>query len=210
MEDYRELQSAHPATTRHSPGTHAPAHPLDSSARPRRFWLRKAALLPVAIPGAIGLVRLAYQVTTPQTEGNGGIIVRSEVVSIWMHPAHFELAQHPSEAAACRSPQDYRRYVDERGLEKAWYVITANSFQINGETMVLSTIRWPYDMNEPYFSEFPAILAIAAGKPPTNPFTDFIKAKVRLIPSRLLHADPRAVIDELRMLEHLPAQGTTR
>ncbi len=140
--------------------------------------------------GAIGLIRLARHVMTAESPSNGGIVVRNEVISLWMHPALFDLAQRPCESAACRSREGFRRYAGARGLEKAWYVITAKGFQINGETMVVSTIRRPYDMSEPFYSEFPGILAIAAGKAPRDPMTDFTKAKVGIIPSRFLDADP--------------------
>ena len=81
-------------------------------------------------------------------------------------------------------------------------------YQVNGETAVITTIRRPYDLIEPFYAEFPGVLAIAAGKPPHNPLTDFSRAKVGVIPDRLLDADPRAALDELRMLEDQPAQGT--
>ncbi len=158
--------------------------------------------------GAIGLVRLAHHVTTSKPQLSGGVVVRSELISLWMHPALFDLAQRPSESAACRLLEGFRRYAQERGLEKAWYVITAKGFQIDGETMVVSTIRRPYDMIEPVYSEFPDILAIAAGKPPRDPRTDFTKVKIGIIPDYLLVADPQAMLDELRMLEGLSREET--
>lgn len=175
-----------------------------------RSWPGKAGLLVVAIIGAAVLARLADHVTTPKSEGNGGIIVRNELISLWFYPGLLELAQCPEDYAACQSLEGYRRYAEERGLEKAWYVITSRGYQVNGETVVLTTIRRPYDLNEPFYAEFPGILAIAAGKRPHDPLTDFSKVKVGVIPNRLLDADPRAVLDALRMLEDQPAQGTTR
>jgi hypothetical protein len=170
----------------------------------RHSWSEAIALLAVAVAGTVALVQLAYHVTTPQSEGNGGIIVRTEVVSLWMHPAHFDLAQHPAQLAACRSLDGYRRYAEQRGLEKAWYVITTKSFQINGHIEVISTITKPYEMIEPYYSEFLGILALAAGHPPQYASIDFMNAKVCVIPNRLLHANARTVLDELRMLEDIP------
>jgi len=89
-------------------------------------------------------------------------------------------------------------------LEKAWYVITTKSFQINGHIEVISTITKPYEMIEPYYSEFLGILALAAGYPPQYASIDFTNAKVCVIPNRLLHANARTVLDELRMLEDVP------
>jgi hypothetical protein len=162
----------------------------------------------VAVAGAVGLVRLAYHVTTPKLESDG-TIVRFKVVSPWIHPALVDLAQCPSESAACGSLEGFRRYAEERSLEKAWHVPTIKGIQTNGENVVFSTIRRPYEMIESYYPEFPTILALAAGKPSRYPLTDFSKAKVCIIPDRFLEADPRAVLDELRMLEQLPGRETT-
>ena len=204
MDQHSELQSAHPATTGPSSGTQAPRRTVDSPAH--RSWPGKALLLAVAIAGAVGLVLLAYHVTTPESEGNGGIIVHSEVISLWMHPALFDLAQRPEDVAACRSLEGFRRYAEERGLQKAWYVLTVKGIQVDGGAAVMSMIRWPYELVEPSYAEFPDMLATAAGKPPRHPMTDFTKVKVRVIPTRFLDADPRAVLYELRMLEHSPAR----
>jgi hypothetical protein len=164
--------------------------------------------LAVAVTGAVGLVRLAHLSTTPNAE-SAVTIVRSEVVSLWIHAALVDLARRPSEAAACGSPEGFRRYAEERSLQKAWYILTVEQMQSNGQSAVFSTIRRPYEMTEPYYPEFPAILALAAGNPPRGLSTDFSRAKVYIIPDRFLEADPRAVLDELRMLEHLPGHETT-
>jgi hypothetical protein len=225
MKDSRGPDSTPPVTSplsrpcRHNPALpsafesrqHQPAAPpAQNPSGIDQSWQGKAGLLAVAMLGAVGLVRLADHVTTPQSEGNGGIIVRNELISLWVYPGLLELAQCPEDVAACRTLEGYRQYAEERGLEKAWYVITSRGYQVNGETAVLTTIRRPYDLNEPFYAEFPGVLAIAAGKPPHNPLTDFSRVKVGVIPDRLLDADPRAVLDELRMLEDQPAQGTAR
>jgi hypothetical protein len=190
---------------------HRPATPPAQNPPPtRRSWSERAGLLLVVVAGAVGLVRLADHVTTPRSEGNGGIIVRNELIRLWFYPGLLELAPCPKDFAACRTLEGYRRYAEERGPEKAWYVITSRGYQVNRETVVLTTIRRPYKLTEPFYPEFLGVLAIAAGKPPHNPLTDFSKVKSGVIPRRSLDADPRAVLDELRMLEDQPAQGTTR
>ena len=70
---------------------------------------------------------------------------------------------------------------------------------------MLSFIRRPDEMMPPFFDEFPDVLAATAEMPPPG-LTDFSKATVGVIPDRLLDIDPRKMIDELRMLEHLPGQ----
>jgi hypothetical protein len=160
-----------------------------------------AGLLAIAVAGAVGLVRLASHLTTPGPEPDGAL-VRFEVVSLWIHPALVDLARNPSESAACGSIEGFRRYAEEKGLEKAWYVLTLKGILANGESVVYSTIRRPYELTEAYYAEFPTILALAAGEPRRYPLTDYSTAKVYIIPDRFLEADPRAVLGELRMLEH--------
>ena len=152
----------------------------------------------------------AHHVTTPQSEGNGGIIIRNELISLRLDPGLLDLARCPEDAAACQTLEGFRRYAEKMGLEKARYVIISRGYQVNGETIVLSTIRRPYDLIEPYYPEFLDILAIAAENPCHHPLIDHSRGKVGVIPDHLLDADPRAVADELRMLDDQPAQGTTR
>ena len=182
-------------------------HSVENHHEARRSWPGNYALVAVAIVGAIGLGRLAHHVATPGPETNGGIIVRSEVASLWLHPALFELAQRPSESP-CRSLQEFRQYAEEWGLEKAWYVITVKVTQTNGEMLLLTTICRPYEMDSSKYLDFLSVLATAAGKPPANLSTDFRDAKIGVIPDYLLDADPRATLDELRMQELLPGQDT--
>jgi hypothetical protein len=175
-----------------------------------RSWAGIATLTAVAMAGAIGLSRLAYHVTTPKPQANEGIIVRSEIVSVWLHPALLDLARHPSEYAAWRSHEDFRRYAEQHGLENAWHVITAKEFKVNGETEVLSTIRRPYDMIPAHYQDLLDVMATAAGTPPSYPSTDFSTSVVRVIPGCFLDADPRAAFDDLRMLERLPDQTSSQ
>jgi hypothetical protein len=167
-----------------------------------------AGLLAIAVAGAVGLVRLASHLTTPGPEPDGALVRfdegQVEVVSLWIHPALVDLARSPSESAACGSIEGFRRYAEEKGLEKAWYVLTLKGILANGESVVYSTIRRPYEMNEACYAEFPTTMELAAGKPRRYPLTDYSTAKVYIIPDRFLEADPRAVLDELRMLERLP------
>ncbi|MGO9471645.1 MAG: hypothetical protein ACLQVF_46780 [Isosphaeraceae bacterium] len=65
-------------------------------------------------------------------------------------------------------------------------------------------------MHAPFWSEFPDVLATAAGKPPRYPLTDFTTAKVFVIPDGFLESDPREVLDDLRMLEQLPGPREAR
>jgi hypothetical protein len=173
----------------------------DNRPRARYAWTGSLGLAVVGFAGSIGLMRLAFHVTAAKPDMNDGIVVRQRVVGIWMHPALSDLAQSPLESAAGWSRDQFRRYAEARGLEKAWYLIVVEGTQKNGERVVIPVIRRPYEMLDPYYVEFPSVLAVAAGKRPSEDFLDFAAAEVGAIPDHLAGADPAAVIDELRMLQ---------
>jgi len=160
----------------------------------------------VGLAGGGGLVRLAWDLLTPKLHPNTGIHMRLEVASIWLHPALYDLAQDPSQAAACQSLKELRRYAKERGLEKCFYIITSRSIETSGDVEMLPTIREPCSMTDDTFSEFVNVMAAAAGRPPPYANTDFSTAKVGVIPDRLRRADPHEVLDELNVREQLPNQ----
>ena len=166
-------------------------------------WLEVAALVGVTVGGIYGLGRFARHVASPKAERNISIINPSEVVSLWLHPALYELATGP-DAAAVRSYGAFRRYAEEHALERVWYVFTVRAIESDGKAVVIHTIRKPYELGAASFSEVLDVLATVAGHPPSRAITDFSTAAVRIIPDRLLGVEPRKALDELQRLEHLP------
>jgi hypothetical protein len=171
-------------------------------------WRGIVGLAVMATAGAVGLFRLAIQVTNPpqsaaEEKTNRGAIVRGEVKSLWLHPAFYALAHQPPEAAAAESQEAFQSYAKRHGLDGAWYVITTRHTLADGRVEVSSTIRRPFEMPIGHFSEFPAVLAAAASTPPGLPsgLAGFSKPKIFVIPERLLKSDPREAFDELRLLE---------
>jgi hypothetical protein len=199
------IDTERPSPSPDAPTTKPVGYPKLSPS-PRRSSLPERLLIAaVAVGGACGLVRLAYHVTSARPETNDGLIVRQHARSIWLYPVFLELAHRPSEVADCQSREAYRRYADTRRIQNAWYLITTDGVQINGETVILPIIRHPYEMSEPNFAEFLGVLAVADGKRPAEPFMYLTTAKVNVIPPDLLDKEPRAVVAELRRLDATPA-----
>jgi hypothetical protein len=174
-----------------------------------RSWAGIAFLVVAAIGGILGLTRFAYHVAKPASEENGGIIVRSEIISVWVHPAILALGHDPAALSECRTPELFRRLAEAGHIEKAWYLITVKAFLANGEIVIMPTICRPYDMLEPRYSEFLDILALAAGRPPRHIHADPAFTSIRVIPDRFLDANPPAVIDALGALEEQPEETTS-
>ena len=159
--------------------------------------------------GALGLAFFSVHVTTPNPQPNGGIKMPYEVVSLWLHPALYDLANRPSESAAIQSQDAFQEYAERRGIRQAWYIVTLREFQANGKAVVTSSICRPYDMMPAYFFEFADIMAAASGHPPHYPNVDYSTAFVGVIPDRFLRTDPHQTLDELRKLEQQPKQAET-
>jgi hypothetical protein len=165
-------------------------------------------MLVTAILGIIGLWRLGISVTQPQIKPlDSGTIVRSECVSIWLHPALDDLAARLSESRELQSQEAMVRNAERPSLKNAWYIITLRSVQANGKFAVISIIRHPYGDLPQFTSDFPEVLATAAGTPPRTGGVDYSVALVGVIPDRLLSLDPRDALEELRSLERVPGPG---
>jgi hypothetical protein len=100
------------------------------------------------------LLWLADHVTKPEP-GSGanshvdrpgnGINVRSEVLRIRLHPALYKLALDRSNSGAWQSPQAFKEFAAEHGLQRAWYSLSVRLTQGNGEVLVTHVNRRPYE-----------------------------------------------------------------
>jgi hypothetical protein len=164
-------------------------------------------LLAVGVVGTVALIRLAIHVSNPvhQAVGDGGIsgkIVQIELSSLWLHPALYALAHHPPESDALDSQEAFRSYARKNGLEHTWYIFKTQQVLADGRISVSPTIRHPFRMPDGKFSEFPAVLATAAGKPLVLPAVyDLSTAEVFVIPKNLLSIDPIQALPDLELLE---------
>jgi hypothetical protein len=199
------MDTERPSPSPDAPTTKPVGYPQPNLSPPRSSLPELLLIAAVAVEGACGLVRLDYHVTSARPETNNGLIVRQHARSIWLYPAFLELAHRPSELAECQSCEAYRRYADTRRLQNAWYLITIEGVQINGETVILPFIRHPYEMSDRDFAEFLGVLAVADGKRPAESFMYLATATVNVIPPDLLDNELRAVVDQLFRLGAAPA-----
>jgi hypothetical protein len=163
----------------------------------------------IAILGIGGLSALTVSVTRPEQESPyAGITVRHECVSLWLHPALHDLARRLAESAELQSREAFVRNAEQPGLKNAWYIITLRLVQANGKSAILPRIQRPYEYLPAFSTEFPDVLATAAGRPPHSADVDYSRAEVGIVPARLLSLDPREALEELRMLERLPTART--
>jgi WD40 repeat protein len=178
--------------------------------RPRRLkhaGVRSLAFTPVgnalATGGFDGTIHL-WTFRSPSVDSQAlvaragdGIIVRSQVLRVWLPKTLTELAvrQFPS-LVAIRTHDELRRFLEGVDQKDLWYALTVRSSLANGEIEDLTVIRWPYQ-DPDHFSESAAVLALAAGSVPIDQTVDFSTAALHFLPEDLTGRAPREIMGEL-------------
>jgi hypothetical protein len=190
-------------------GTNAP-HDLGRSTEPiftdsptpPRFptiWGGTVLVVIVFAACVIGLARLSVHVTheaqqpDPADRSGGGIIDRFEVLRLWLPQTLAELAKRQSPLPVVQTHQGLQGVLELQGGKKLWFAMTVRGHQVNGKTVDITFIRWPYE-DSSHFPELLDVLATAAGNSPCHHNADFSKASVHIIAEELLKCDPREVI----------------
>jgi hypothetical protein len=158
----------------------------------------------------IALTRLAPHAARPDRELEAdeplgdGMVVRYELLDLWLPETLFELAREPSRAPALRDHQDLKRVLELRNEQDLWYALTERAHQVDGGFVDITVIRRPYHDPE-WFPEFLAVLATVGGDPPRDSDTDFSTASIHIIPVELATREPRGAIAELLIQPLTPA-----
>jgi hypothetical protein len=172
---------------------------------PRRFpsiWGGSIVMMIVFVAGVVGLARLSFHVARqaqklePADRPGAGIIVRSELLHLWLPQALTELAKRQSQSRVVRTHEELRRFLELQDRKDMWYALTIRGHQVNDNFVDLTFIRRPYD-DPLQFPEFLNILATAAGHPPRDPDADYSNASVHILAQELLKSEPREVMAEL-------------
>ena len=120
-----------------------------------------------------------------QGAGGSGIVVRSEVVDLWLPGELIELADAPSPIA--KNHDDLRRVLDDRKLQALRYGLTIRGHQINGGYSDITYIRHPYD--EPlHCQELLDILAEMSDTADRDVESKFPSARVHTVTEAFLNA----------------------
>ena len=153
---------------------------------------------------AVGAIELSRQASRPsrmvrEHEGEnrpgGGIIVRHQVLELWMPGPLLQLSGQRSESASPQNHSELRRLLGVQGFENLWYAFTVRGHQVNGDFADITFIRHPYREPE-VFQEFLNLLATAAGNSPCNPGMDYTKAVVHIMSWQISQREPLEVIQK--------------
>jgi hypothetical protein len=155
------------------------------------FWgclVGNLVIVVVLVTTAIVLTRFSALIPQPGAapdfgDGPGsGVIIRSEVIHLWLPETVVDLARHGSPALAARSHQELKEVLERRGQQNLWYAITIRGHQANDGASDISFIRYPY--REPERDrEFTDVLATVAGSPTRQRSADYSKSTVHITPA---------------------------
>ena len=142
----------------------------------------------VFVTTAIGLTQ--FDALAPRPSGapefsdppGSGVIVRSEVIHLWLPEILVDPARHEFPALVARTHQELKKALERRGQENLWYAITVRGHQANHGAADISFIRYPYREPE-NFQELMDVLATVAGSPPRHSSADYSAAIVHIIPA---------------------------
>jgi hypothetical protein len=174
-----------------------------------RNWAGSAGMLMMIVSGVIGLHRFSLQVTgraqpaDPTNLPDAGLIVRSELIHVWLPETLSGFATRQSRPKAFRTHDELRNYLERQDNEKLWYALKFRTHQVDGGVLDVTFIRWPYD-DAIHFNELLDVLATAAGNPPEDADPDYSRATVQVIDPSSLNSDAREAIAELLRDPPLP------
>jgi hypothetical protein len=142
----------------------------------------------VLVTTAFGLAQ--FDALAPRPSGalefsdppGSGVIVRSEVIHLWLPEILVDPARHEFSALVARTHQELKKAFERRGRENFWYAITIRGHQANHGAADISFIRYPYREPE-NLQELMDVLAAVAGRPPRHPSADYSAAIVHIMPA---------------------------
>jgi hypothetical protein len=113
-----------------------------------------------------------------------GVIIRSEVIHLWVPETLVDPALHELPALVARTHQELKQTLKRRGQENLWYAITVRGHQANHGATDISFIRYPYRDPES-LEELMDVLAAVAGRRPRDSSADYSAAVVHITPAAM-------------------------
>ena len=113
-----------------------------------------------------------------------GLIVRSEVIHLWLPESLVDLAQREPPALVTRTHHELIKALNRRGPQNLWYAITVRAYLANNRSEDMSFIRHPYRQFD-HLQELTDIVATVVGIPPRHLAADYSAAVVHIMPARM-------------------------
>jgi hypothetical protein len=151
------------------------------------------------IASLMGLAWVGHHAGAPDPEDSpgSGVVLRTEVTSIWVPRALCDLVRRQADPPGFRSAEELRALVERNGLDAAWYALNYRGYQVDGGSAEITQVRSVSEAAD-HLCEVWNVMATASGRPPRSQTVDFSPALVVIIPEALRDVDPREAITRLR------------
>jgi hypothetical protein len=165
-------------------------------------WGRMIFLIFVIVAGAIGLscfaahVSMRNQTAAEADESDWGLVVRVEILRVWLPPVLSELAKQDPPTAVIRTHEELRRHLELCGQENTWYAMIWRGHNAQREFVDIPVVRQPYGEAH-LFPELLELLSSAAGNSHGEPTGLYATTSFGLLPESFLKREPRAAVADL-------------
>jgi hypothetical protein len=178
-------------------------------------WGQKIFLISALVAFPIGLAWLGScasgpcRPAEPSDKPGSGVVVRTELVRLWLPETLIELSERRSLSAVPQTHSDLRFFLERRSQTNLWYALTIRGHQANGGNADVTYIRRPYGDLE-HFQEFLDVLAAVAGENPQYSTMSYASAELHILSRELSQREPTDVVHELRSRSSPRADGWFR
>jgi hypothetical protein len=138
----------------------------------------------------------ARQAPDAEVPPGSGIVLRTEITTIWIPRALRDLALCDARPPLDRSPVELLTCLKQNVWIPDWYALTYRGHQVNHGFADITLIRRLSEAAN-HVEELQAVMATAAGRPPRREARDFSRARVKVVPDTMQAMDPREAIARL-------------
>jgi hypothetical protein len=141
-------------------------------------------------------VSMRNQTAAEADESDWGLVVRVEILRVWLPPVLSELAKQDPPTAVIRTHEELRRHLELCGQENMWYAMIWRGHNAHREFVDIPVVRQPYGEAR-LFPELLELLSSAAGNSHGEPTGLYATTSFGLLPESFLKREPRAAVADL-------------
>jgi hypothetical protein len=158
-------------------------------------WLATAAVM-ISSLGCLCLVGNHTAAPEQDSPPGSGIVIRTELTSIWLPRRLYDLVEGQADRAGCASTDELRRLLEGIELDAGWYALNYRGYQVDGRVGEITQIRRVSEAAV-HLDELEAVMDAAAGRASRFESAGLTHARLEVIPDSLQDVDPREAITRL-------------
>jgi hypothetical protein len=158
-------------------------------------WLATAAVM-ISSLGCLCLVGNHSAAPENDSPPGSGIVIRTELTSIWLPRRLYDLVRSRADRTGFRSAEELRSLLDRFELDGAWYALNYRGYQVDGRVGEITQIRRVSEAAV-HLDELEAVMDAALGRGSCGECVGRSHARVEVIPDSMQDVDPREAITRL-------------